>query len=111
MIDNYEHSYVEVLEILKHIPKNEFEKIPKEKIEFYEKYKDKKYTFIYSDENCKHILRKTRAILVNLYINYIATEDEKKKIEQILKLNDQKAEIEKSKKYNPDNLFRKNTNI
>ena len=36
MENTYACSYVEVLEILKHIPKREYEKIPKEKIEFYE---------------------------------------------------------------------------
>ena len=39
MNDTYECSYVEVLEILKHIPKEEHDKIPKELIEFFEKNK------------------------------------------------------------------------
>ena len=39
MQDKYKCSYVEVLEILKYIPKEEFEKIPKEKIEFMRKTK------------------------------------------------------------------------
>ena len=37
MNNSYANSYVEVLEILKHIPDNEYKKIPEEKIRFYEK--------------------------------------------------------------------------
>ena len=47
MNNTYSLSYVEVLEILKHIPKEDYEKIPKEKIEFYENNKDKNYIYIY----------------------------------------------------------------
>ena len=50
-------------------------------------------------------LRKTDAILINLYKNYIAKEDEKQKINQILKLNEMKEEQEKQKKFRPNNIF------
>lgn len=50
-------------------------------------------------------LRKTDAILINLYKNYIAKEDEKQKINQILKLNEMKEEQEKQKKFSPNNIF------
>lgn len=104
MNNTYSCSYVEVLEILKHIPKEEYEKIPKEKIEFYKNNMDKNYVYIY-DSIAPKTLRKTDAILINLYKNYIAKEDEKKKIDHILKLNEMKAEQEKQKKLNPDNIF------
>ncbi len=41
MNDTYSCSYVEVLEILKHLPKEQYEKIPKEKIEFYQNNMEK----------------------------------------------------------------------
>ncbi len=100
----YACSYVEVLEILKKIPKTELDKIPKEKLEFYESNKDKNYIYFYNDENTI-ISKKAKAILINLYKNYIATENEKTKIEEILKLNDKKQEVLNHKKYNPDDLF------
>ena len=53
MNNTYSLSYVEVLEILKHIPKEDYEKIPKEKIEFYENNKDKNYIYIYNPVNPK----------------------------------------------------------
>ena len=106
MNDTYECSYVEVLEILKHIPKEEYDKIPKQLIEFFEEHKDKSYRYIYNPVSPK-TLRKTDAIIVSLYKDYIANEDEKKQIEKRLIENYQKAEIEKRKQYNPDDLFKK----
>lgn len=109
MNSTYSCSYVEVLEILKHIPKEDYEKIPKEKIEFYKKNVDKNYVYIY-DSIAPKTLRKTDAILINLYKNYIAKEDEKKKINEILKLNDIKDEQNKQKKFNSASIFN-NRNI
>ena len=102
--NTYSCSYVEVLEILKHIPKEDYIKIPEEKIEFYKNNMDKNYIYIYNPIMPK-TLRKTDAILINLYKNYIAKEDEKQKINQILKLNEMKEEQEKQKKFSPNNIF------
>ena len=104
MNNTYSCSYVEVLEILKHIPKEDYIKIPEEKIEFYKNNMDKNYIYIYNQIMPK-TLRKTDAILINLYKNYIAKEDEKQKINQILKLNEMKEEQEKQKKFRPNNIF------
>lgn len=104
MNNTYSCSYVEVLEILKHIPKEDYIKIPEEKIEFYKNNMDKNYIYIYNPIMPK-TLRKTDAILINLYKNYIAKEDEKQKINQILKLNEMKEEHEKQKKFSPNNIF------
>ena len=106
MNDTYECSYVEVLEILKYIPKEEYDKIPKELIEFFEEHKDKSYKYIYNPVSPK-TLRKTDAIIVSLYKDYIANDDEKKQIEKRLMENYEKAESEKRKKYNPDDLFKR----
>ena len=104
MNNTYSLSYAEVLEILKHIPKEDYEKIPKEKIEFYENNKDKNYIYIYNPVNPK-ISRKTDAILINLYKNYIAKDDEKEKINHILKLNEMKNEQEKQENFDLNNIF------
>ena len=106
MNDTYECSYVEVLEILKYIPKEEYDKIPKELIEFFEKNMDKSYKYTYNPASHK-TLRKTDAIIVSLYKDYIANDDEKKQIEKRLMNNYEKAESEKRKQYNPDDLFKK----
>ena len=109
MNDTYECSYVEVLEILKHIPKEEYDKIPKQLIEFFEEHKDKSYRYIYNPVSPK-TLRKTDAIIVSLYKDYIANDNEKEQIEKRLMENYEKAENEKRKKYNPDDLFKKKQN-
>lgn len=109
MNSTYSCSYVEVLEILKHIPKEDYEKIPKEKIEFYKKNVDKNYLYIY-DSIAPKTLRKTDAILINIYKNYIAKEDEKEKINEMLKLNNIKDEQNKQKQFNSASIFN-NRNI
>lgn len=51
MVDiNYANAYTEVLEILKYIPKEDYNKIPKNKIELYETYSNKNYNFIYNPD-------------------------------------------------------------
>ena len=107
--NTYECSYVEVLEVLNHIPREQYNKIPKEKILFYEKNKNIQYQYIFNEQNM-NLSKKANAILVNLYKDYIADSNEKNKIENILKLNDKKQEIEKQKKFNNTDLFKNNNN-
>jgi len=107
--NTYECSYVEVLEILKHIPQEQYNRIPKEKILFYEKNKNREYKYIYN-EQMLNLSRKANAILENLYKEYIADSSEKKKIENILDLNNKKQEIEKQKKFNNTDLFKNRNN-
>ena len=107
--NTYECSYVEVLEILKHIPQEQYNRIPKEKILFYEQNKNREYKYIYN-EQMPNLSRKANAVLVNLYKEYIADSNEKNKIENILKLNDEKQEIEKQKKFNNIDLFKNKNN-
>lgn len=107
MNNTYEKSYVEVLEILKHIPIKEYEKIPKEKIEFYKSHCDKNYKYIYGKGE---VSKKTYSIIVNLYRNYIATSEEKIQIDNSLRDNLIKSEIIKLENYNPNDIF-KNKNI
>lgn len=111
MINNtYAKAYVEVLEILKYFPKKDFMKIPTKKIEFYKKNIDKNYIFTINpkvDLSKQNISKEANAIIVNLYSDYFASDEQKVKIQEILELNQRKAEQEKEKKYNQENLFRK----
>lgn len=107
--DTYAKAYTEVLEIIKYFPQEEYAKIPKEKIEFYENNKDKGYIFEINPEIDlaeQNISVEANAIIVNLYKDYFATEEQKIKIKEILDLNQQKEELEKRKKYNPDKIFK-----
>ena len=110
MINNtYAKAYTEVLEIIKYFPKEEYSKIPLKKIEFYKNNMDKNYNFTINPEidlDKQNISMETNAIMVNLFRDYFANEQQKLKIEQILDLNQEKEEQEKREKYNPNDIFK-----
>jgi len=114
MINNsYAKAYTEVLEIIRHFPKEEYFKIPVEEIEFYQKNMDKDYNFLINPEIDlaeQNISPEANAIIVNLFRDYFATEEQKVKIKEILDLNQKKEEQEKIEKYNPDDIFKKANN-
>ena len=106
MVDNkYAVAYSEVLEILKHIPLEDYNKIPKTKIELFETNADNEYTFNYDpsktleEQNVSNI---TKGIIILLFRDYWATEIQRNKI--IAKQNYDRMKLEE-KKYNPDNIF------
>lgn len=108
MNERYRRAYVEVLEIINNFSEEEYNKIPKEKIEFYESNKDKDYKFTFDpskDLNEQNVSKEAKAIIVTLFRDYFATEEQKEKLKQILQENEQKANQEKEKQYNPDNMF------
>lgn len=110
MNNSYAKAYTEVLEIINHFSEDEHKKIPKEKIDFYEKNKDKEYDFKI-DPNVdlaeQNISRKANAILVSLFRDYFATAKQKEILKNLLQQNQEKLEKEKYLKYNPDNIFNK----
>ena len=113
MKSNYPKAYTEVLEIIKYLPKEEREKIPAEKIKFYEQNCDKEYEFKFDiskpiDE--QKTLRETNAIIIILFRDYFATPEQKEKLEKILIQNEKKHQEELREKYNPDNIFKKSEN-
>ena len=101
--------YNEVLEVLKYASKDEYEKIPKEKIEYFNENKDETYEYTFNSTSTV-ISNKACILLVKLYLNYIATEKEKEEILNDLKENSKLVEQEKNEKYNPDDLFKKQYN-
>ncbi len=111
MENTYAMAYREVSEILKYLPKEEYQKVPQEEIDFFYKNSDKNYLFkidnSVSIENQK-ISKKAYAILTYLFIKYIANEKQKEVINNILNHNDYLIEQEAYKKYNPDELFKSN---
>ena len=107
--NTYAKAYTEVLEIISFFPKEEYNKIPKEKIDFYKKNMDKDYKFTINPEIDlaeQNVSKEASAIIVTLYRDYFATEEQREKIEDLIKLNEKKTEMEKREKYNPDDLFK-----
>ena len=106
----YAKAYTEVLEIIKYFPKEEYNKIPKEKIEFYKNNMDIDYNFTINPEidlSEQNISPEANAVIINLFTECYATENQKVKIKQILDLNQEKEEQEKREKYNPNDIFNK----
>lgn len=109
MTTSYAKACTEVLEILKYLPEEEYNKIPKEKIESFERNKDKEYVFKYNpkiDYTKQNISEKTSAIIITLFRDYFATDRQKNILEQILAQNDREIEEEKKKKYAYENIFK-----
>ena len=88
---NYSKAYTEVLEILTYLPEAEQRKIPIERIKFYYENRDKKYDFHYDENRSfdeQKVLPETQAIIVTLFRDYFATNEQKEKLEEILTHND-----------------------
>ena len=108
MNNKYANAYKEVLEILSYFSEEEFNKIPEDKIEYFKNNMNKDYEFkINPSVNLseQNISKEANAIIVKLYLEYYANDEQKNKIKEILKLNQKKKEIEKKEKYNPDDIF------
>ena len=109
MVDNkYGVAYSEVLEILKHIPIEYYNKIPKNEIELFESYANNDYKFNYDtnktleEQNVSHI---TKGIIILLFRDYWATEIQREKIFAKQNYDRMKIEEKKKGKYNTD-IFR-----
>ena len=96
----YANAYSEVLEILKFISKEDYEKIPASKIELFKLNSNKEYKFTYNPEKTldeQNVSKRAKAIIGILFRDYWATEEEKqefrKKDEEERKLNEEKVII------------------
>lgn len=105
----YAIAYKEVMTILSYVPKSDVDKIPQEKLDFYKSNMDNEYEYKidetkqFEEQEMSDI---TRAVLANIFKDYWATPYQKGRIEAKEKYDLQKMEEEKSKKYNPNNIFK-----
>lgn len=112
MVDiKYANAYSEVLEILKYIPVEDYNKIPKTKIELFKTNANKDYSFTYNPSKTlgeQEISKLTKGIIAILFRDYWATEIQRNKI--ITKQNYDRIKLEKEKqeKYNADIFKNKN---
>ena len=109
-INNYKKALVEVDAVLSCLDYNEYKKIPTNIIDAIENNKDEEYTYDY-DEELEYedwsLMPETKAILYNIFKKYLATEEQRKYLKQKERLENYKIESEKIKKYNSENLFKK----
>lgn len=107
---DYSIAYSQVLEILKYIPSADYNKIPKEKIVFFQNNYNKEYNFTYDmnktlDE--QNVSKKAKTIIAILFRDYWATDAQREKIKAKEQYDRKIKEEENREKYNPDNLFKK----
>ena len=106
----YKKAYTEILEIIKYLPYDEYKKITKEKVEFYKNYRDPLYQFKYNPYkslNEQNVLRETKALIVDLFREVIATKEQKEKLNILLLQNEQEYQSKVHEKYSYDKLFNK----
>lgn len=111
MVTNeYKIAYSEVLEILKYISTEEFNKIPNDMIEMFKENAMTSNNFIYDPNKTlqeQNVSELSRYIIAILFRDYWATENQRQRI-----LAKQKYERQKRKEemYSYDNIFKKNNN-
>ena len=111
MVTNeYKIAYSEVLEILKYISTEEFNKIPNDMIEMFKKNAMSNNDFIYDPNKTlqeQSVSELSRYIIAILFRDYWATDNQRQRI-----LAKQKYERQKRNEeiYSYDNIFKKNNN-
>lgn len=107
-MDNYRNALAEVYVILDYLDEEDYEKIPEDYIEFLEENMNNEYNYEMNDNGNimkQKMLPETKAILFNLFRDYISNPEQKEKIMNMQKVKRQKIENEKREKYNPDKIF------
>lgn len=106
----YANAYTEVLEILKFVSKEDYEKIPQNKIELFKTNSNKDYKFIYDPKKTldeQDVSKRAKAIIGLLFRDYWATDIQREKI--IRKQRNDRLILEKQKEslYDVENIFNK----
>ena len=113
----YANAYTEVLDILKYISKEDYEKIPKSKIKVFEENSNKNYSFTYDENKMldeQNVSEITKAIIAILFRDYWATKEQRYiiiKKQQEIKEQKQKelmAKFEQNKKISEKDLKKVN---
>lgn len=108
-INEYGIAYAEVVEILKYIPIKDYNKIPNNKIQVFEKYAQKDYKFVYNPEislKNQNVSEKAKTIIALLFRDYWATQEQRDKIIAKENYDMQKLEKEKQEKYKTEDIFK-----
>ncbi len=108
----YTNAYTEVYKILSCLNEEEYSKIPEELIEVFEENRNLDYEYEIKEEQDlmkQPMLRETKAILLNIYRDYLATPEQSKKIKMWLQSDREYLEKQKREKYNT-NIFENKLN-
>lgn len=105
----YANAYSEVLEILKYIPKEDYDKIDKELIDVFLTNHNVEYIFKYNPKktlNEQDVSKKAKTIIAILFRDYWSTDVQRQRILAKEKYDLEKEEQRKKELYNPDELFK-----
>lgn len=108
----YIQAYTEIKCLLRYFPIEYLKKLPIKLLEMIYKNSDEKYNIdvdLNKDLKEQNISKKARDILVVLNYNYWSDESEKKYLKNRFYENERVFQKELSEKYNPDNLFKRNS--
>ena len=112
MVDiKYANAYSEVIEILKYISKEEYNKIPKEKIELFELNANPDYHFDYNPYKTlkeQNVSKIARGIIAILCRDYLVTDKQREKIVMWQQQERNRIENEKKEKYKSEDIFKNN---
>ena len=101
----YKNAYTEVYEIIKQLDEEEHNKIPSEVIKAIEENRNTEYEFDLDEDielKEQELLPETKAILFNLFRDYLSTAEQKEKIIKMQVEERRKNEQNKSEQYNLD---------
>lgn len=110
----FNNACLEVLEILRHVKKEDLLKIPKEEIQMLRKNANYNHKFIYNPEkNIKEqeVSKLAKGIIAVYFYKYTASEQQREKIKLKQKSDLNKIEQEKKELYKNEDIFKHKTEI
>ena len=109
---NRKNAYQEAYTILQELNEEEYSKIPPEVIQALKENRNEEYNYeLDEDQELKYqpMLPETKAILFNIFRDYLATPEQKEKIKKMQSEERAKLETKKKEQYNTENMFKSNT--
>ena len=109
---NRKNAYQEAYTILQELNEEEYSKIPPEVIQALKENRNEEYNYeVDEDQELKYqpMLPETKAILFNIFRDYLATSEQKEKIKKMILDERAKLETKKKQQYHPENIFKSNT--
>ena len=113
MENTMSQAFAEVYDIIMHLKKDLYNKIPKSFLELLEKNRDKEYKFnidYLKDINEQYLLQDTRAILALIYRDFLCDEEQRLKLKEQDEILLEKNKKKLYEKHNTDNIFRNKAN-
>jgi len=105
---DYTKVFSEIYEILKYLPKEFIEKLPKQLVSVISENRNIEYVFKYDISKRlieQDIFEETKEFITSLYLTYYCEQEKKEELLAKMRENTKKLEEEKAQKYNPDKIF------